>query len=502
MKWTNSKTYGLIAFISGAGVMAVEMTASRMIAPYFGTSYFVWTSVIVTVLVAMSFGYWFGGLAASRGAGRRELGRIFSLTAFTLTTVVLMLPRVAVPLRDAMLHSSAASIMIFVGSLIVTALFFALPVFLLAMASPMLVRLWSAGEDTGLVAGRYFAVSTLGSVIGTLLPSLLLVPTFGSRLTMLFGTVVFLTMGLFLLPRREALGSAAAVGVFLLVAVTFSEPVRAGTLELVETPYQLVRVWEDSAGWRYLSFNEELGVQTVMPPDDVPSGYYYDYFSALPFLVSKPNQSVAVIGLAGGSVVRAYRQGLGEGQTAQVVGVEVDAEIVRLAQDYFRLDDFDVEPVVMDGRVYLETTDRKFDAIVVDAYSQQFYIPQHLVTREFFSSVRSSLAVGGILAMNVNADGEDSPMLKTLANTVSMEFEYVYLVPVAGSWNWLLFGSETPVDFAKVLLEEHLSPEIRRDFSLAARVNPDRTKSVFTDDWAPIELMMDTMVVGAAMENR
>jgi hypothetical protein len=150
----HERLYALSAFVLGAGVMAVEMTAARLIAPYFGASFFVWTALIVTILVAMALGYHWGGRLAARDAGERTLGRLLALAAVLTALSLVLLPLVALPIRGLFVGLGMRLMVSFVGSLAVAVVFFGLPVLLLAMAGPILLKRWAAGKDTGLVAGR------------------------------------------------------------------------------------------------------------------------------------------------------------------------------------------------------------------------------------------------------------------------------------------------------------------------------------------------------------
>jgi spermidine synthase len=497
--------YGTVAVIVGGGVMTVEMTASRLLAPFFGASFFVWTAIIVTVLVAMAMGYWFGGRLASRQADDATLSRLLLAGAAFMAIGLLALPQLAVPLRRLFGGAAFGSSAVFLGSLTVCTLIFALPVFLLAAAGPLLVKLWGHHDDLGLATGRYFAVSTVGSVIGTLAPALVLVPLVGSRLTFAGTALLFAVTGLVLSPwvnrRRAALWSAFA----MLCVVVTTPTAGAGTLLLKETTYELVRITEDARGWRYLSYNEGMGVQSVLPADHrALTGLYFDYPEIGPRLHEGTwdDYRVAVVGVAGGSSFWAMSRGVPEGAKWSAVGAELNPVIAEAGPKYFGLGELPVTTVVGDGRVFLETTPERFDLVFIDAYSQQLYIPSHLVTREFFAATHRRLKPGGLLMMNVNATDRSSPILTTMLNTIAADYPWVALLRVENSWNWIILAADAPKDLLKLSTDERLPLAVRSSLEKAETVTAAQGARVFTDDWAPVDFMTDAMVLKTALTER
>lgn len=504
---TPSVFLALAAFVVGMGVMAIEITASRLLAPYFGASLFVWTSLIVTVLLAMSVGYWFGGIAAERGHGMKALGMILSGAAILLLGGVLVVGNFSRALTGIFVAWTNASFTLFVGSLSVSFIVFALPVFLLASAGPIILKEWSKiGGDVGRTAGRYFAVSTFGSVIGTLIPTLLLVPTIGAKGTVEVFAVVFLLLGAVLLSRNEkkllAFLAIPALGLSMLGGA----PGFPGLIMQKESAYQLIRVAAGGSA-RYLLFNEGSGVQSVYDPesrrDDL---FYFDYAAILPLLrpYDAATHKVAIIGLAGGSVARAYFNYLPPGTPkGQITGVEVDPDVITIAKKYFALDELNLRVVNEDGRMFLARTKERYDVIVVDAYSTQVYIPPHMATEEFYALAKSKLKIGGILVMNVNAPSKESRLLKALTNSVAPSFGNVKVIPVSGFWNQLVLASDGPLDLETAGLyvpaEDY---DIRGSMAAAYDVRFDPAAEIFTDDRAPVEMLTDSMVLGEVFKRK
>ncbi|HSD12121.1 MAG TPA: fused MFS/spermidine synthase, partial [Patescibacteria group bacterium] len=396
-------------FVIGVGVMAVEITASRLLAPYFGASMFVWTSLIVTVLVALAAGYHLGGKMAAKNAGMEMVGLLSCGAAALLVVGMLIIPTFSSAISGLLISLSSASIALFLGSLVVTMVVFAAPVFLLAMCGPMLLKEWSRHGDVGAVAGRYFAVSTIGSVIGTVAPTLFLVPAIGARGTMYSVAALFLVLGIAVSRRRGRYFAAFAVA-FVLVPSVMPTRVPPDVVMERESPYQLIRV-ADEGDRRFLIFNEGSGIQSVYSPGDERTGFYYDYMGLVPIMRPRapgaPHRAL-IIGLAGGTIAQRYASLAGSRDGIDLTGVEVDPAVIDTAREYFGLDETGVRVVNEDGRTFLRSSADAFDAIIVDAYSTQLYIPPHLATREFFSLAKPRLAAGGVLAMNVNAPDDGS----------------------------------------------------------------------------------------------
>jgi spermidine synthase len=484
-------------FVIGVGVMAVEITASRLLAPYFGASMFVWTSLIVTVLVALSFGYFLGGKAAAKNIGLEAVGLLSAGAAVLLVLGMMVLPQFSTGISGLLTHVSSATVVLFLGSLVVTMVVFATPVFLMAVAGPILLKAWSTLGDVGEISGRYFAVSTAGSVIGTVAPTLLLVPYLGSRATMLAVAALFLGLALLLAPKHRKAIAAIAVGLTIVAALA-PHAVPRDVIAERESPYQLIRVADRSDGRRFMVFNEGAGIQSEYITGNRRTKFYFDYAALLPLLRPHPSgdHKALIVGLAGGTGAARYRSFLPDGQHADLTGVEVDPAVIDIAQKYFHLADTGVHVVNEDGRVFFRTTPDTYDVILTDAYSTQLYIAPHLATREFFLEAKSRLNDGGVFAMNINAPDDRSPLLRALANTVAGVYRYVQIMPVKGSWNHILLASDEPFDMpalAAKVPDDYA--DIRASVQSSYAVAYASTEQTFTDDRAPVEFMTDRMIL-------
>lgn len=495
---------GVAAFVVGASVMAIEMTASRVLAPHFGASFFVWTALIVTVLLSMSIGYWLGGKVASKGAGNEQiLGLLLSSSAALLLVSLWGSHSLesSTPVLFELLGGASSAL--FTGALFASFLFFSLPVFVLAMSGPVILKMWTQnGAEVGSAAGRYFAISTTGSVIGTLMPSLVLVPNLGVRITLVSVAVALAALGIPMLKGKFRLAASGIVVMTLLVVLSQDVNYGPHTVHAKESPYQLIRV-EQHGTKRYLVFNEGSGTQSVYFPERERTGMYFDHVAGIPPLVPEGNElRTAVLGLAGGSIIRQYLQTFPEDITPDITGVEVDASVIDIAKRYFGVSDLPIGIVNEDGRTFLAAREnQKYDVIFSDAYSTQMYIPSHMVSAEFFDLAKRRLKPEGVFSINVNAPERDSELLQNISNTIASVFPHVYVSKAGDTWNWLVTASRQDLDYEKAAASlpngySHVSAGLRT----VEKVQYDPTVPVLTDDWAPIEFMTDKMVISDAIK--
>jgi len=485
-----SRRLGLVVFASGAAALATEISASRLLAPYFGASTVVWANIIGLILVYLSVGYWLGGKLADRRPDPRLLGSLVLAAGVFIAAT----PFVARPLLDLALRGfDALSVGAVAGSFFAALGLFAVPITLLGMVSPFAIRLALVDvREAGQVAGRLYALSTVGSILGTFVSALVTIEAFGTERTMV-GTATLLAFAAALLLGRRALLPAALVAALLLVppgAVKHT----SGLLFETESPYQYVSVVRQSDGSRVLELNEGLVAHSTWRRGTVLTGGYWDLFLLLPPLLDRPPERMLVIGNAGGTVGRAYGRFW---PRVRIDGVELDPAVTRAARRFLGLGDNPrLHVIAGDGRPYLELTKRRYDLVVVDAYRQP-YIPFYLATREFFALVREHLRPGGMVALNVAATPKDHRLSRALGTTLLSAF------PQAWRWralrfNDLLLGIDRPVSRGVLVRRAarvrgrlaSLVPLFRREL---APVRP--SGAPLTDDRAPVEWITDRMLV-------
>jgi spermidine synthase len=480
----------VVVFAAGAGILATEIAASRLLAPYFGSSTIVWANIIGLILLYLSVGYWLGGKVADRRPEPRVLGSMILVAAL----VIAVTPFVARPILDLALRGlDAVSVGAVVGSFFAALALFAVPVTLLGAVSPFAIRLALDNVDeAGTVAGRLYALSTVGSIVGTFVSAIVTIPLLGTQRTMLGSAVLLVLAAALLLGTRWQLVTVVVAGLLFVPAGQIKAS--PGLLYETESAYQYIQIVERADGSRSLKLNEGVAVHSVWHRDSVLTGGVWDTFLLVPPLVDRPVERMLVIGNAGGTVARAYGELYPE---VEIDGVEIDPEVSEAARRYMGLGDNPrLHVITADGRPYLELADVRYDIIVVDAYHQP-YIPFYLATQEFFTTVRDHLSPGGVVALNVASVPGDERLSAAVGSTLLAAF------PQAWRWkplrfNELMLGFDRPVSREELAERVSAAPDEIEPLVPLFRsgLAPVRqTERPFTDDRAPVEWVTDQMIV-------
>ena len=502
-----------LVFVSGMASLGVEFGASRLLAPYFGTSLYVWGVLIGLILIYLSAGYVIGG----RLADRYPLDRVlFQITAWAGLWIGII-PLVSYPILLASQQGfKEISVGLVLGTLLAVVLMFAVPVILLGCVSPFAIRLLLRDVETGgNTAGRVYALSTAGSILGTFLPVFWFIPTYGTRPTLEgFGLalVAISVAGLWPLGRLYRLYAsfAAVVLVAWILLPSGIKPPQYGQLIYEkDSAYGYIQVVQDGTKTE-LILNEGQAVHSIYDPTDLLTGGPWDYMLvADAFRPAESSEQaprdVAILGLAGGTAARQYAAAYGD--AVDITGVEIDPAILDVAHRYFHLDEQNVHPVIADARYWLDTQASQYDVVVMDAYRQP-YIPFHLTTREFFSQVRDHLRPGGVAVVNAGRTATDYRLVDALASTMAAVYPSVFLVDVPQFANTLIYGTTVPVTLTDVehnlaLVDEPVAQDVAQSVlnSGSLRVSPYHDQ-VFTDDLAPVERLIDEIIFSYATGGR
>ncbi len=441
----------IIVFTCGASLMGLEFLAARMFAPALGSSLFVWGSVISIVMVALSIGYWIGGQLADRLGSTRTLAAVIAAAG---------LGAVIIPALNSVVLPAVSEFGPRTGSLLASAIVFFVPSLMLAMVSPLGVRLAAAEriEHIGRSAGQLYAISTAGSIFGTLATAFWLIPILTlDGLVISIGFVLFATALLaLLLPRRYAEphlaenGSAARAGVWLtraaiafvllgavLGALALLQPADGLPRAAVEqgetviyskdTQYHRLLVTED-AEERHLRFDRSH--QSAMYLDDpFETSFSYPQYLHLALAAKPDSKRVLIVGLGGGSLVKRMWRDYPD-MTIDVA--EIDPEVIDAAERYFEMpSDARIRIFAEDGRRFLKRADETYDIIVMDAYHADA-LPSHLTTAEFFAEAKQRLAPDGVLIYNVIAsvDGERSDLFRSMYKTAGTVWKRLWVFPI------------------------------------------------------------------------
>jgi spermidine synthase len=487
----------LLVFVGGVSSLGAEIAAARLLAPYFGASTIVWANTIGVVLVALSIGYWLGGRFADRHPDLRGLCLLMLIAAVLMAAV----PFAARPFLslsvDAFEDISAG---IFAGSLLGVLVLVAVPVILLGAISPWAIRLAVPDvEHAGRVAGRLYAISTAGSLAGTMLSALLLIPFAGTQRTFLTFAVALGLVAAAGLGWRYLLAPLVLAGVMVVPVGTIKASDDGRVLYEDETPHQYVRVVEQEDGDRVLELNEGQAVHSLYRPGSYLTGDVWDGYLVLPFAaLERRPRSIAMLGNAAGTVARAYGHYF---PGTAIDAVEIDGELTELGERFFDLRNPRMTVFEEDARPFLHRSDGGYDAIMVDAYRQP-YIPFYLATKEFFELARDRLAPGGVVIVNAGHPEGNDDLEEVLGRTLAAVFPSVFRDPIEDT-NTLLVASEAPLSAARLgAAIARLPIDLRGTAAAAAsRLGPRLDGGeVWTDDRAPVEWLIDRSILGYASD--
>jgi spermidine synthase len=483
-----------VVFAGGAVLMALEILSSRLLAPRFGNSVYVWGSIISVFLAALSLGYWWGGKLADRQPSLAGLGRLLTLAAATQAALVLFGSQIA----DLFGEWTGAAPW---GTLVTATLLFAPPSLLLATISPYAIRL--AADDLthlGDTAGRLYALSTLGSLVGTLGATFVLIPllTLPTALKLILGTTAFTALAaLFGELRCERTTATVAL---LLVVVSFFEPpaFRPTDYGLVHermTAYQTLRV-VDREGVRRLESDRVL--HGAIRLDDGELAMAYPHLFPLAWAIDPEIDRALVLGMGGGNSAAYLRRGFG--RRLQVDLVDVDPAVPEVAERFMRFRPGDgIRVHVSDGRRFVETSEQTWDLVIVDTYIG-LSVPFHMSTVEFVDAVDRRLTPGGVLVVNLAASLEH-PFPHAVVRTLASRFETLYAFRPPGKGNSVVFATHRPALDDAELAARAAELDRRHDFDpplaglAASRLDlPPLDGSVdvpiLTDAYAPVDRLI------------
>ncbi|HHT49824.1 MAG TPA: fused MFS/spermidine synthase [Firmicutes bacterium] len=521
----------LTVFLSGAVLMALEMVGSRILAPTFGSSIYIWGSLIVVVMAALTLGYYVGGRLADRFPDLAVIGIILTVAGYFIGFL---------PFWTSRVNFLCGRLEPRVGSLLAAMAFFFLPSILLATVSPYAVKLAGRNlENLGNIAGRISAISSIGSVVGTLVTSFFLIPLTGVRnIVHSLGLILLLLALLIFFRKPEKETSTRAFGLswlrwvlrllILLGIVCLIINWRSGgqsfgshldgVLYERDSLYNHITVTQ-SGSRRYLRFDNSFqsAIDLANPFDQV---FRYTSYLHLGVVAHPRPERVLFIGLGGGSAPAKFLHDYPSLKRIDVV--ELDPEVVKVAKTYFALPaDPRLQVITQDGRLFVEQASRAiargeatpYDLVIIDAYSSST-IPYHLTTLEFLELVRKVLAPDGVVVSNIIGaiTGPYSGLLRAMTRTFTAVYPQVYLFPVNG-WrgeadffeqNIVVVATLDPVyrskaDWQKQAEELFARELIAEDVPVFARSlveDPLLTQKewlakvpLLTDDYAPVDTL-------------
>jgi spermidine synthase len=510
-------------FTSGMTTLAIEVTASRLLQTTFGTSNLIWANIIGLMLVYLTVGYFVGGRLADRYPRPLPFYRLVAWGAFFAGLVPVIADPVIKAASTAVYSFQAGAA---VAAFVATLALFSVPVILLGCVSPYAIRLAvSDPASAGRISGQMYGISTLGSIVGTFLPSLLLFDLIGVRPTFLLFAGILLVVALIGVAsqsRRAVIALVWMPAVLVILALlTFAGPIRAarpGTTLLYEkdSAYNFIQVVELNAdtpqfkqGTRWLLLNEGQGIHSVWHPDGQFYAGTWDIFLTAPYFNpgfrADEVRSLCVVGLAAGTISTQYTAVFGA--DVDIDGIEIDPAIVQAGAQYFGMTQPNLNVIVEDGRVGLEQSSKRYDVIGIDAYRVP-YVPWHLTTQEFFTIVRDHLTERGVLAINVGravnttSGSEDRRLVEAMTNTLLTVFPTVHTIDVPNSFNTILVATVQPTTLQHLVenlnaLPADADPLLRTAMQVAVNALKPTVRStvLFTDDRAPVETIINAMLL-------
>ncbi len=499
----NNKLYlYLTEFFAGMSVMAVELGASRLLAPYFSSSQIVWTIIIGTIMIAMALGNIYGGKSADKDPNPDKLYKRIIIAAVWIALIPVV-GKLVIMLVSGLLIFTVSNNFLIIAAFVSCMVIFVFPLFLLGTVTPSLVK-YSVDslDDNGKTVGYLNASNTIGSIIGTFVPTFISIPAVGTSITFLIFAGILLVLSLIYFKSAgykiiEDKKIPIAMIVFLLCTLLGHDDSFAFWQENLtyegESIYNYLQVSEDDEEIA-LSTNVLFGVQSVYRKDGGLTGYYYDHAMASLYMAGINESSdvdVLILGMGTGTFATQCGRYF---DNVKCEGVEIDQKITNLASRYFHLPK-NVKVTTYDGRAYLQAIDKKYDVIMVDAY-QDITIPFQMSSKQFFKLVKKHLKKNGVMVVNMNMRGTKKvkgSINDYLSDTISSVFSEVYTVDVKNSSNRELFASNNkgmiPIFQETIESEKNLELKLFMEEISETLKKHKAGRLILTDDKAPVELL-------------
>lgn len=441
-------TYFLTVFITGAAVLIFEVSAVRLLAPYFGSSLYVLSSVLSTVLLALSLGYFFGGRLADR------MPHYLPLYIIIGSAGIMMLALQLVSLY--LLPFSNQVFGMTTGPLFLSLLLFFIPAFLLGIDSPFVIKLLSQTKATGhdgAVVGSTFFWSTIGSIVGSISAGFYFIPYVGLNATISYvslGLIVWSIIAGYIQSKTtpvNATNITLPIPRFIIVVSALALAAVLGNATLNYTPppspdttlyradafYSNLHIFDRTYGTTtYRFLKNDINNSSAIIPGSQAIVFPYAQFADL-FMSNKPDATNYLV-LGGGSytIPRAIHHRY---PLLPITVVETEGRLYPLAKEFFELEDTPlIANMEMDARVFLQSTTTKYDAVFSDVMNSGHFLPPHLATVEFFETLRNSLSPDGIAVINFigSLPNMERSLTGSMIKTITTVFPNYKLVAING----------------------------------------------------------------------
>lgn len=484
-------------FFAGLAVMAVELGAARLLAPYFSSSQIVWTIIIGTIMIAMAGGNYIGGKWADAHPDPAYLYRNILIAAVWIAAIPAVSTYVILAITGLLIVTLSTYLLV-VAAFLACMILFVFPLFLLGTVTPSLAKYTVRSlAESGTTIGTLGACNTIGSILGTFLPTFVTIPTVGTALSFIIFSSILLVIGLVYFIAAKCIKPWLIAMAVVFIVFSFLGHNRSFAFWQKNLAYEGESIYnylqvQDTPTRTMLSTNVMFGVQSIKTKDSSLTGMYYDYALLGPLLAGtteKEHPSLLILGMGAGTYASQCRQYF---PNLAIEGVEIDKRITDVSYTYFDAPR-DVPVTTYDGRAYLYGTDKKYDVIMVDAY-QDITIPFQMSSREFFQLVQGHLKDGGVMVVNMNMQTRAAGNINDyLQDTIASVFPQVYTIDVPQASNRELLATNDTRQKAALptRIASLTDPSLRAFLRQAApqlQVYTGRGR-ILTDDKAPVELL-------------
>lgn len=486
------------AFVTGGVVMVLEIAGFRLLAPFFGYSSYIWGALLGVIMATLAIGYALGGWLADRWPSLRLLYQSLLVTA----AVVLL-----IPFAHPFVIPFTVGFSLFSGSLLAATLLVFLPMVGLGVTAPFLIRLAAATGRVGVTAGRIYAISTVGSLVGTFVTAFYLVTALGPQEAWVVGGLLLLLL-LVLAGHRAGRGSlvpAPWLGLALVLGQPLIPEMTVATLK------GGIRLYDVESEYSHLEVIEVGKTVQLVPQLRFTHSIYAEgrafepiiSFGLLPLFLAPEPRRMLHLGMGGGTLARVYLRGH---PAIQVDGVDIDPEMIRLGKRFLGLrEDPRLTIILADARAFVDRAPaERYDVLVWDLFQGGVFVPYYALTREFFEQARGRLTADGVLALFIARprpyDVPGRPeryrrLFGSVGNTLASVFPSVFFYPVSEiGYYFVATARPTPLETARARLLAVEIPElrelVRETGERIAEYRADPGVPVLTDDWAPVDQMI------------
>ncbi len=474
------------AFISGFAILGLELLGFRIFAPTFGYSTYVSASIVGSVLLVLSIGYILGGSLADKHPRPGVLYKVILWAGVYLFPMLLLYKKI--------MNAMFVNFGTIAGSVIAALIIYAVPMILLSMVGPFVIKLLAQQSNVGITAGKVFFISTIGSLLGTFITPLVFIYYFGAHITFIVLSSMVLVLGImgtFPFNFRFILASL----LFGIIPVSFPQLSEEVVYEK-ESFYNHLRVVKTQDGRYSLAVNWWTSYSvSVSAKDNFLTNSYYDYFAVTPMLTD--GRDILILGMGTGTSVRQFEHFYPD---SQIDAVEIDPEIIRIAgEKWFGVRETDrIKIFPMDARPFLSKTDKKYDVIELDMFQGGPNIPFYVTTLEFYRMIYDHLKPGGVVTMNVLQFGMDKRLAGSVGKTLRQVFPRLYEANLRSNVVLIAFKEDRTLKEINARLQKQRPKypgleTVLRGFRLGEFTSYPGSQ-IFTDDKANIEILTFGMV--------